>query len=105
MRPYEMLTIFNAQLPEEDLNATIDQVAGYITSAGGAITQTVRENPWGRRRLAYPIRFEGQDLRDGFYVLYHFTLDADRITDLERSLRLNERVLRHMITKPDGDDE
>lgn len=104
MRPYEMLTIFHPQLPEEELNGTIAQVAGYVTNAGGAIAGTVRENPWGRRRLAYPIRHEGQDLRDGFYVLYTFNVDAGHITDLERSLKLNDRVLRHIIVKPDGEE-
>lgn len=101
MRQYEMLAIFHPQLAEEDLNGTIDQVAGYITTAGGEITATGRENPWGRRRLAYPIRHEGQDLRDGFYVLYNFTIDAEQIVTLERNLKLNDRVLRHMVTSSD----
>jgi small subunit ribosomal protein S6 len=104
MRPYEMLTIFHPQLPEEALNGVVDQVAGYVTGAGGEIAGTVRENPWGRRRLAYPIRHEGQDLRDGFYVLYNFNIGAERITDLERNLKLNDRVLRHMIVKPNGEE-
>ena len=105
MRKYEMLTIFHPQLPEEDLNGAINQVSGYITNAGGEMGEVLRENPWGRRRLAYPIRFESQDLRDGFYVLYNFTLDTPRIDDLERNLKLNERVLRHMVIKPDSDDD
>lgn len=105
MRTYEMLTIFHPQLAEEDLNGAVDQVAGYVTGVGGEVGGVVRENPWGRRRLAYPIRVDGQDVRDGFYVLYNFSVDAARIDDMERNLRLNGRVLRHMIVKTDGDDD
>ncbi|MDP9371526.1 MAG: 30S ribosomal protein S6 [Chloroflexota bacterium] len=101
MRTYEMMAIFHPQLADEDLSGAIDQVAGYVTNAGGEVTGTARENPWGRRRLAYPIRVNGQDVRDGFYVLYNFNVDARRITDLERSLKLNDRVIRHIIVKPD----
>ncbi len=101
LRPYEMLTIFHPQLADEDLGGAIEQVAGYVANAGGEVTQTARENPWGRRRLAYPIRVNGQDVRDGFYVLYNFNVDARRVADLERSLKLNDRVIRHIIVKPD----
>lgn len=100
-----MLTIFHPQLADEDLNAAIDQVAGYVTNGGGEVTATARENPWGRRRLAYPIRVSGQDLRDGFYVLYNFNVDASQIAGMERNLKLNDRVIRHMIVKTDGDDD
>ncbi len=101
MRTYEMMAIFHPQLADEDLGGAIDQVAGYVTNAGGEVTGTARENPWGRRRLAYPIRVNGQDVRDGFYVLYNFNVDARRVADLERSLKLNDRVIRHIIVKPD----
>lgn len=104
MRKYEMLTVFNPQLAEEDLTGAVDQVAGYVTGAGGEVAEMLRDNPWGRRRLAYPLRLNGQDVRDGFYVLYNFSVNAARIDDLERSLKLNDRVLRHMIVKTDGDE-
>ena len=104
MRKYEMLTVFNPQLAEEDLNGAVDQVAGYVAGAGGEVAEVLRDNPWGRRRLAYPLRLNGQDIRDGFYVLYNFSVNAARIDDLERSLKLNDRVLRHMIVKTDGDE-
>lgn len=101
MRRYEMLTIFSPHLSDEDLNGTIEQATGYITAGGGAVTQTIRDSPWGRRRLAYTIRHNGQDLRDGYYVLFYFDAEPRRIADLERSLQLNDRVVRHMVVKVD----
>ena len=101
MRRYEMLTIFSPHLSDEDLNGAIEQVTGYITAGGGEVTQAIRDSPWGRRRLAYTIRHNGQDLRDGFYVLFYYDAEPRRIAELERALQLNDRVVRHMVVKVD----
>lgn len=101
LRRYEMLTIFSPHLNDEDLNAKIEEVQGYITDRGGAIVSATRDSPWGRRRLAYTIRHLGQDLRDGFYVLFYYDLDARQVADTERLLLLNESVVRYMVVKID----
>jgi len=101
LRRYEMLTIFSPHLSDEDLNGAIEQVTGYVTSGGGTMAQTIKDSPWGRRRLAYTIRHNGQDLRDGFYVLFYYDAEPRRITELERALHLNDRVVRHMVVKVD----
>ena len=86
MRLYEMLTIFPPYLSEEDLTGAMEQVNRYVTTAGGEITQAIKDSPWGRRRLAYTIRHNGQDLRDGFYVLYYFNLESRRVAEVERAI-------------------
>jgi small subunit ribosomal protein S6 len=101
LRRYEMLTIFSPHLNDEDLNAAIEQVQGYITDRGGAIVEANRNNPWGRRRLAYTIRHDGQDLRDGFYVLFYYDLEGRYVAEIERLLGINERVIRHMVIQID----
>lgn len=101
MRRYEMLTIFSPHLNDEELNAAIEQVQGYITDRGGAIVEANRNNPWGRRRLAYTIRHNGQDLRDGFYVLFYYDLEGRYVAEIERLLGINERVIRHMVIQID----
>ncbi len=97
-RTYELMVILHPEVTEEDLPAAIDKVAGYVTSAGGEMKETLRESPWGRRRLAYPIRHGGRDLRDGFYVVYHYDLAATAVNDVERDLKLDDRVIRYMVT-------
>ncbi len=103
-RDYELMVVFAPQTADEELAGALDQVRGYITGTGGEVSQVLRDNPWGRRRLAYPIRKDGQDVREGFYTLYHFRAPTARIADLERNLKLNDRVLRHMVVKV-GDEE
>ena len=99
LRGYEMMVVVTPQVAEDELTGALDQVSGYIANAGGSVSEVLKDNPWGRRRLAYPIRHNGQDVRDGFFALYHFQSDAMKIADLERSLKLNDRVLRHMVLR------
>jgi small subunit ribosomal protein S6 len=81
----------------EELIETSEAISGYVTAAGGRILRSSNESPWGRRRLAYPIRHNSSDLRDGFYTLYHFEIEPNRIEDIEREIRLNERIIRHLL--------
>jgi small subunit ribosomal protein S6 len=97
-RLYELMTILSPDVPEEELAGSLDRIASYVTEAGGTVNETLRESPWGRRRLAYPIRYSGRDVRDGFYAVYHFELDPARVDDVERELRLNDRVIRYLVT-------
>ncbi len=97
-RVYEMMTILSPDVSEDDLPAHVETIAGYITTAGGTVNETLRDSPWGRRRLAYSIRHAGRDIRDGFYTVFHFTLDPSGVRDIERDLKLNDQVMRFLIT-------
>jgi small subunit ribosomal protein S6 len=102
-RFYELLAIAVPDGTPEELVETADSVAGYVTAAGGRVLRSSNDSPWGRRRLAYPIRHNSADLRDGFYTLYHFEVEPARIEDIERELRLNERVIRHLLLQLDSE--
>lgn len=102
-RFYELMSISVPDGQPEELAATSQAVSGYIENAGGRILRSSNESPWGRRRLAYPIRHASTDLRDGFYTLYHFELEPNRIEDIEREIRLNERIIRHLLLQLDSE--
>lgn len=97
-RVYELMTILSPDVPEEEIGGQIERIAGFVTDAGGTVQDTRRDSPWGRRRLAYPIRHDGRDLRDGFYTLFHIELEPHRIDDLERDLKLDDLLIRHLVT-------
>jgi small subunit ribosomal protein S6 len=96
-RFYELMSISVPDGTPEELIETSEAISGYVTAAGGRILRSSNESPWGRRRLAYPIRHNSSDLRDGFYTLYHFEIEPNRIEDIEREIRLNERIIRHLL--------
>ena len=108
-RDYELMFIVSPlRSSEEDITASIGRVHQAITAAGGEVNTTDQGAPWGRRKFAYPIReyAEGEASRraftEGFYVLCHFSLPAARIPELERSLKLNDAILRYLLTLVDA---
>jgi small subunit ribosomal protein S6 len=92
-----MMIVLAPDVPEDELDPSIDTIEDYVTRNEGEVIAISRDSPWGRRRLAYPIRHAGRDVRDGFYALYYFDADPSAIVQIEREIRLNDRIIRHMI--------
>jgi small subunit ribosomal protein S6 len=88
-RLYETTFIVNAALEDNDIEAIITKVSNQITNNGGTIQET---NKWGRRRLAYPINKK----HNGYYVHTIFQALPEFIPQLERSLTLDDTILRHL---------
>lgn len=97
LRDYEMMLVVAPTVTEEGLQQVVDRVSGYVTTQNGTVDSTNSQTPWGRRRLAYQI----QDFTDAFYVLYRFHATAGAIDEVERELRLDEQVIRHLIARYD----
>ena len=99
VRDYELMVVFHPELSEEDLASESQKVEGHITSVDGTMRLVNREAPWGRRRLAYPIRHGSRDVRDGVYVLYYFTSESDKLSEIEREIKLQDRIIRYLLTQ------
>jgi small subunit ribosomal protein S6 len=100
-REYEMLTILLPDQGEEETRTAIDKLLSHITSEQGTIGSVAADSPWGRRRLAYPIRHEGVDYRDGHYVLVYFTAMPGALAEIERELKLDTNVVRYLLLTQD----
>jgi small subunit ribosomal protein S6 len=96
-RKYEMMIVVAPTVGDDGLPAVIERVSNYVTEKGGEIESVNSENPWGRRRLAYQI----QNFQDAYYVLYYFHIEPKFIVEIERDLRLEEIVIRHLLVKYD----
>lgn len=96
-RKYELMTILHPEVEEESLPGELDRISGYIATAGGELIDSLRDSPWGRRRLSYPIRSGGRDVRDGYYTVWHFSIGPSRLDELERELKLNTQVIRYLV--------
>lgn len=99
VRDYELMVIFHPELSEEDLLSESGKIEGHISTVDGTVRLINREAPWGRRRLAYPIRHGGRDVRDGVYTLYYFSAESGRLVDIEREIKLQDRILRYLLTQ------
>jgi len=105
-REYELLFIVSPmRSSEEEISATIERVSQQITGVGGVLNNVQQTSPWGRRKFAYPMReyAEGEASRrvftEGYYVLISCTLPTAQIRELERLFKLNEAVLRYLLTQ------
>jgi small subunit ribosomal protein S6 len=91
---YEAVIVYDSSLDEQALNAQIQKVEKLIKDHGGAIEQ---QEIWGRRQLAFKIKKKDS----GLYVLLVFNGDTTTISDMERQLKINESVLRHLLVLKD----
>ena len=92
MRRYELMLVLRPDLADEKVQATLELTARAIAAGGG---QIVKQAPWGRRRLAYPI----DHCREGSYYVLLFEAPSTAIVELERGLLISEEVLRHLVTR------
>ncbi len=91
MRNYEVMLAINPQLEDEELDSLLDKLKKIITDEKGKITKT---NKWGKRKLAYEIK----DFTEAIYVVLNFNVDEKIIHELERVVKLEERVIRYLLT-------
>lgn len=94
MRDYELMVVLSPDLDEAGVDATTERLGTQIGGRGGEVVDVQK---WGRRRLAYPIAKH----RDGFYTVAKLKLTPEAAEPLERSLRLNESVIRHLLVRLD----
>jgi len=88
MRKYETIYILQPDLNEDEIKVIADKVQDVIASYKGAF---LRLEDWGIRKLAYPIRKSAR----GRYLYLRYDGGAELIAELERRLRLDEKVLRY----------
>jgi small subunit ribosomal protein S6 len=91
MRKYELVCIIQPDLDETAFNGVLDKVKGWISDSGGSVDKV---DVWGRRKMAYSIRKQ----KEGQYVLLNVTLNPTTTSELERNLRYQESVMRHMLS-------
>ena len=98
MRDYEIVYIFDSSLDSSVIDQKLERFNGLVADKkeGGEI---VAVEQWGKRHLAYPIR--KQD--NGYYVVVQFHTDPERLPEFERTIKLDEQVLRHLVVLSEGE--
>lgn len=90
MRDYELMYIVRPNMADEELAGATERVDAMVNNLGGSVGE---KNPWGKRRLAYPI----DKYEDGYYIVSKIKLDTTRTRALEEQLRISEDVIRHIL--------
>lgn len=88
MRKYETIYILQPDLGDDENKVVADKVQDVIASYKGELH---RLEDWGVRKLAYPIN----KFVRGRYLYLRFDGGRELVAELERRLRLDEKVLRY----------
>jgi small subunit ribosomal protein S6 len=96
MRMYETIYIVQPDLGEEEIKTLSTKVQDVVANMNGEFK---RLEDWGTRKLAYPINKNPR----GRYFYLRFDGDSALIAELERRLRLDDKVIRYQSVKLDQD--
>jgi len=90
---YELIVIVDGNRDETESQQEFTRVGETVTQYEGNLGEI---QPWGKRKLAYEIRGR----REGYYASLFFSSGGSRLlSELDRSLKLNENVLRHLVLR------
>ena len=89
MKNYELVYVVRPNAEDEVKEAVLNKVQEVISANG----EVEKVDTWGNKKLAYQIA----KFSEGFYVLVNFKASADLPKELDRNLKINENVTRHMI--------
>ncbi|MFZ5774805.1 MAG: 30S ribosomal protein S6 [Thermodesulfobacteriota bacterium] len=92
MRRYETIIIVRPGAGDADLTAVTEKATATIEGFGG---QLVKTDKWGLKKLAYTIKKENQ----GNYVFLEYAGQPDGVKEMERQMRIDDRVLKFMTVK------
>ena len=96
MRRYETIYIANPNLDDEALKEVVTKFSDLIKKQKGSI---IKIDEWGKRKMAYEVkRFD-----KGHYVLLDFCGLPEMVMELERNLKLDDRILKYSTVKIDED--
>ena len=95
---YENVFISRQDISAAQVEALTEHFATIVKDLGGSVT---KREYWGLRNLAFRIKKN----RKGHSVLMNISAPAAAVTEMERNMRINEDVLRHMTVRVDALEE
>jgi small subunit ribosomal protein S6 len=94
MRLYDIVVLVSPDLSEEESVKLAGDYKKILTDGGAEI---VKDEPWGRRRLSFPILRK----KEAYYYYVQAKAEPPVVAELERRLKLSEQVLRHLAVRSD----
>ena len=95
-RQYEVLFIVDPDADDDEVSKLTENFKQIITDQGGSVTKS---ETLGRRPLAYEI----QHRKEGTFVDLELDGSGREIAELERRMRVSDRILRYLTVRTDED--
>jgi len=94
MRLYDIVVLVTPDLNDEDATKVAAEYKKILTDGGATV---VKDEPWGKRRLAFPI----QRKREAHYHYWQVEAAPAAVAEAERRMGLSDQVLRHLAVRVD----
>lgn len=91
-RQYETIFIAKPELSPDDIKTLSDKIKEIINQGAG---QLAKFEEWGVRRLAYEVKKQNR----GFYVFMGYFGSTKLVRELERNLKIDDRVIKYLTVK------
>ncbi len=95
-RQYEVVFIVDPTADDDEVTRLTDGFKQIVTDQGGTITKS---ESMGRRQLAYEILHK----TEGSLWLLEIEGSGHEIAELERRMRVNDRIIRYITVRVDED--
>jgi len=95
-RQYEVVFIVDPTADDDEVTRLTDNLKQIVTDQGGTITKS---ESMGKRKLAYEILHK----TEGSFVLLEVEGSGKEIAELERRMRVNDRIIRYITVRVDED--
>ncbi|MDH3493226.1 MAG: 30S ribosomal protein S6 [Acidobacteriota bacterium] len=93
-RVYELMYIADPTVEQAKIGQLNSEIESLIETEGGKVVNT---DDMGRRPLAYRIK----QFTEGYYFLFEIEGSGREIAELERRLRVNDKVVRYLTVRVD----
>ncbi len=94
MRLYDIVMVLSPEKSADEAAALAEGFKKILTDDGATL---VKDEPWGKRRLAYTIAKR----REGIYHYIQAEAKGETVAEVERKLKLSDDVLRHLVVRAD----
>jgi len=88
---YETIYLLKPELTEDSLLKIVEQYQGILIERGA---KNILVENRGRRHLKYPIK----RAKDGVYIQMNYEANGEVVNLIEKSMRINDSILRYMTT-------
>lgn len=100
MKKYEIVLLLDPTIEDAEIDGAFESIQEVLKAQGAEIIEGETIN-WGKKKLAYTVAKKG----NAWYRVYRFNCDPNSIAEIERRLRIDERVLRSLLVLYDPDAE
>src|SRR6478752_8618690 len=98
MALYENIFIARQDVPATQVETLTNQFAELVTAQGGTVQ---KKEYWGLRSLTYRIKKN----RKGHYTLLNIDAPPAAVKELERTMSINEDIIRYLTVRVDKLEE